>query len=95
VHREDLGRERTVEKAASDRVDGHPDAGELDAIGDQAVDRNRHGQREQHGADQPVRQRHWPRRPWQRQFAVDPQREQDLNGGQRKSPAATAKPGGS
>ena len=80
--REDLGGEGAVEKAARDRVDGHPRAGELDAVGDQAVDRDRHGEREQRGAGQPVRQRHSARRARQRQLAVHPQGEQDLQPGQ-------------
>ena len=61
----------------------NPGAGELHAVGEQAVHGDRHGEREQGEADDPVRQPHRARRAArQRQLAVDPRRQQHLQRGQ-------------
>jgi hypothetical protein len=46
VHEQHLGGERAVEEAAGDRVDGYPRAGQLHAVGDQAVHGHRDGERD-------------------------------------------------
>ena len=83
AHEQHFGGERAVEEAAGDRVHGHPRAGQLHPVGDQAVHGDRHGEREQRESGHPVRDRHRPRRAaCQRQLAVHPQREQHLEHGQ-------------